>query len=57
MAVGEFLTFLKADLSFVFDVDLISHKYNFHFLVTVILDLIEPPIDILEGVPLGDIVD
>lgn len=57
IAIGKLLALLIADLPFIFQVDLVPDQDNLDLIMAMILDLVEPATDVLEGVAFCDVVD
>lgn len=57
VTIGKLLPLFVAHLPFLLQVGLIAHKDNLHLIMTMILNLIEPSVNILERVPFCDIVN
>lgn len=57
LLVGEGLTFIILDHALIFEIRLVSDDYLVNFFVTVLLDLTEPVLDVVEGLLVGDIID
>lgn len=57
LLVGESLTFVVLDHALIFEICLVSNDNLVDLLVTVLLDLTEPVLDVVKGFLVGDIVD
>ena len=54
--VCEFLSFLFADFPLFFQIAFVAHYKLDHLVTCVFLDLAEPRVDVVEGVPVSDVV-
>ena len=57
LLVGESLTFVMLDHTLILEIRLVSDNDLVHLLVTVLLNLTEPVLDVVEGLLVGDVIN
>lgn len=54
--ISEFLAFLEGDLTLALEIVLVTDEELDHVLVSVLVGFLEPVVDVLEGLHVGDVV-